>query len=270
LGNPVYCSANITPLINDLTPGNNSDIIDDIIAASSDPNYKEVFPAGDLSLAFITSQNPLTYRIHFQNLGTAPAQIVRIEDLLDPDLEYTSIEYISSSFPCTMTLSSPNQLEFAFFGINLPAASVNEPASHGFVEYRIRPKSTLQPGTFITNNAGIYFDFNAPIYTNLVQNKVVTSTVGVVENATTTNPLTLFPNPTSDYCMLEINSNASQKVEIEIYNLLGILVKQIGMELSNGINRLTIPVADLSSGNYFMFVADKNGKQVTKFSVVKH
>ncbi len=268
IGAPVYCSATLLPVLNDTTPSNNSDFINDIVAASYDPNYKEVVPAGDVDLSFISSQDWLTYTIYFQNLGTAPAQMVYISDLLDPDLEYASLEFVSSSYPCAMTLSGANELEFTFTGINLPAASVNEPASHGFVEYRIRPKSTLLPGTYITNNAGIYFDFNTPVYTNLVHNKVVTS-VGIEENAGNGDQITVYPVPASDYCILELNAAGSREVEIEIYNLMGLLVKKHTQKLDNGINRVTIPVAELSNGNYFISVTGNNGKLVSKFTVVR-
>ncbi len=268
IGTPVFCSANITPLINDLTPGNNSDILSDTIIVSCDPNFKEVFPNGDVELSFIAAQNWLTYTIHFQNLGTAPAQIIRIQDFLDHDLEISSLELIATSFPCTQSIKSPNLLEFEFNGINLPAAIVNEPASHGFVEYRIRPKSTLVSGNLITNGAGIYFDFNSPIYTNIVHNRVVT-TVGVAENNIEYDPIAIYPNPSSTYCTLEINSIDSHNLQIEIYNILGTLLNTFGQEVSAGLNLINIQTNDFSAGIYFIFVKDQSRKQILKFSVVR-
>ncbi|MBK7970889.1 MAG: hypothetical protein IPK08_19305 [Bacteroidetes bacterium] len=41
--------------------------------------------------------------------------------------------------------------------INLPDSNANEPASHGFISYRIKPLSTLTAGTEFTNLAAIYF-----------------------------------------------------------------------------------------------------------------
>lgn len=266
-GLPVYCSAEITTLANEVNTANNFDSIDDLVATSFDPNFKEVTPPGDLDVTFINAQDWLTYRIHFQNLGTAPATIIRISDILDYDLEISSLEFVTSSFPCTMTLVHPNQLEFSFFGINLPAASVNEPMSHGFVEYRIRPKSFLMPGTYITNNAGIYFDFNAPVYTNMVFNKVV-NTVGVEENADHPFQVSVYPNPAATYFILEVISTESAKTPIKIYNLLGILIKNYELELTQGINRLEIPVEELSDGNYFIAVGEKT-KLISKLSMTK-
>lgn len=44
--------------------------------------------------------------------------------------------------------------------------------SNGFVAYTIQLKSNLPAGTQITNNADIYFDFNAPIETNTTLNTI--------------------------------------------------------------------------------------------------
>src|SRR5688572_16388743 len=268
-GTPISCMANIIPMGSDLSPLNNIDYVIDTIATSYNPNFKEVSPAGDVDLAFITTQDWLTYRIYFQNLGTVPAQMVRISDLLDPDLELSSLEFVTSSFPCTMKYTNPNQLEFTFYGINLPSVSIDEPGSHGFVEYRVRPKATLLPGMYITNNAGIYFDLNAPVYTNLVHNKVVTS-VGIEENSVDEDPISVYPNPATDYCILEINSSDSRVVEIEIYNLMGALVKKHLHQLSGGINRVTIPVMEISNGEYFVLINGKEKRLVSKISIIRN
>ncbi|MBK9629215.1 MAG: hypothetical protein IPO56_16370 [Flavobacteriales bacterium] len=42
---------------------------------------------------------------------------------------------------------------------------MNEPRSHGFVTFRIRPRTPVLPGTVIENIANIYFDFNPPVIT---------------------------------------------------------------------------------------------------------
>lgn len=268
IGSPVNCVATVSSSAIDYTPGNNTDILAEVVAAAYDPNIKEVAPSGDLPLSFISSQNWLTYKIHFQNLGTAPAQVVRIVDLIDPDLQISTLEYLSSSFPCVVTLSSPNQVEFRFTGINLQPASVNEPASHGYVEFRIRPKSTLQPGTYITNNAGIYFDFATPVYTNLVHSKVVTS-VGFNDSPGDITSMTLYPNPATNQCKLEFNSPAAGNIKIDLYNFIGASVKQFTANVSSGMNQILFSVGDLPSGNYFMMITDENQTRYSRLSVVK-
>lgn len=43
---------------------------------------------------------------------------------------------------------------------------MDEPASHGYVTYRVRPRSDVGAGEVIHNTASIYFDFNVPVRTN--------------------------------------------------------------------------------------------------------
>jgi hypothetical protein len=75
---------------------------------------------------------------------------------------------VSSSHLNTYTIDD-NKLTWAFNNINLPDSNINEPASHGYIAYRIKPKSTVTIGDTIHNTAGIYFDFNLPVATNNAQ-----------------------------------------------------------------------------------------------------
>jgi type IX secretion system substrate protein len=54
----------------------------------------------------------------------------------------------------------------------LPDSISNEPESHGYVIFEVEPLPALPNGTQITNDVGIYFDFNPPIYTNTVLNTI--------------------------------------------------------------------------------------------------
>ncbi|MBK9506828.1 MAG: T9SS type A sorting domain-containing protein [Bacteroidetes bacterium] len=73
------------------------------------------------------------------------------------------------------TLDADSVAHFIFPDIYLADSTTDEPASHGFVVYTIKPKPGLDYNTLITNNAGIYFDFNEPVITNTVSNTVVDS-----------------------------------------------------------------------------------------------
>jgi hypothetical protein len=58
----------------------------------------------------------------------------------------------------------------SFLNIYLPDSTFDEPRSHGYFAFSIRQKAGLLPGTEIPASAGIIFDFNAPVQTNLVMN----------------------------------------------------------------------------------------------------
>jgi len=55
----------------------------------------------------------------------------------------------------------------------LPDLNTNEPASHGFVKFRIQARDSLAEMEEITNKTDIFFDFNPPIETNTTHNLMV-------------------------------------------------------------------------------------------------
>ena len=63
-------------------------------------------------------------------------------------------------------MSDEGVINFVFPEIMLPDSNSNEPASHGFVKFKIDQNPDNPPGSIIENKAAIYFDFNEPIITN--------------------------------------------------------------------------------------------------------
>ena len=63
---------------------------------------------------------------------------------LDSKLDWTSLEMISSSHNYELSITQGGKLEWLFKNILLPDSNVNEPASHGFISFRIKPKPELQ------------------------------------------------------------------------------------------------------------------------------
>ncbi len=138
------------------------------VVNSYDPNDKQVHPADFID----TLQDWLNYTVRFQNTGNAPAQHVVIEDTLSQFLDWTSFELLSYSHNNNTTIGPNGEVRFAFPYIELPDSNSNEPESHGYVRYRIKPLQNLPLGTAIENTAFIYFDFNPPIITNTTVNTV--------------------------------------------------------------------------------------------------
>nr|MBP6827208.1 hypothetical protein [Saprospiraceae bacterium] len=139
---------------------------------SFDPNIKEAQPKGITDAHFIRPSTELTYQITFQNLGTDTAHNVVILDTLSQFLDTTSLRPGVSSHPYTWKLLGGNVLRFSFDNIGLPHAAANTAGSIGFVKYRISQTPGNTPGTQIDNQAGIYFDFNAPVMTNTVTHRI--------------------------------------------------------------------------------------------------
>ena len=146
-----------------------------IVFCSEDPNDKLVAPIQDEIEHFILYEDTLNYTVRFQNTGNFPAEDVVIKDTLDPALDWLSLRPITASHDYEVDLDlNTGELTFSFLGIMLPDSVNNEPESHGFVHFEIQPRQDAPEYTIITNQAAIYFDQNAPIYTNSVFNTLVT------------------------------------------------------------------------------------------------
>jgi hypothetical protein len=91
---------------------------------------------------------------------------------------------VAASHPYTLAIENGSQLTWTFKNILLPDSNINEPASHGYIVYRIRPKTDVMAGETIHNTASIYFDYNLPVLTNdastLVRANLVTLPQGLL------------------------------------------------------------------------------------------
>ena len=148
---------------------------EEVITCAYDPNDKLVTPKGSGPYGAIPFDTEwLTYTIRFQNTGNDTATTVVIEDLLSNDLDHGSLQVLGYSHPISgLNIGSGGLATFRFDNIQLPDSNVNEPASHGFVKFRVRMHPGLPHLTEITNNVGIYFDLNPPAITNTVLNTIV-------------------------------------------------------------------------------------------------
>ncbi|MFL5738622.1 MAG: T9SS type A sorting domain-containing protein [Flavisolibacter sp.] len=165
LGDTITNHVNITPVANDETPNDNSSITRQVLVGSFDPNDKSQLDGGSVSSNFILSGGYLQYMIRFQNTGTDTAFHVRVTDTLDSRLDWSSLQILSSSHPAIVSLENGNQLTCDFRDINLVDSNKNESFSHGFIVYKIKPK-TAAPSQIIHNRAAVYFDYNEPVITN--------------------------------------------------------------------------------------------------------
>ncbi|MBL7746969.1 MAG: hypothetical protein JNM19_06050 [Chitinophagaceae bacterium] len=156
----------INPVVGDSVIINNVSNVDQPVTGSYDPNDKTESHGPGFPVQLLAAGEYLNYTIRFQNTGNDTAFRVLIRDTLDPKLDWSSLQMISASHNYRLTVTNGNILEWKFDPIILPDSTHNEPASHGFVAFRIRPRHDLAAGDTIANRAGIYFDFNPPILTN--------------------------------------------------------------------------------------------------------
>jgi uncharacterized repeat protein (TIGR01451 family) len=144
------------------------------IVDSFDPNDKAVSPAGVTDQHYTPTGGRLDYVIRFQNTGTDVAYKVVVADTLSEHLDVSTLRVGAVSHAYTMTMSGKGRpvLTFTFNNIMLPDSNANEPKSHGFIRFSIAPKADLPEKTRIENFADIFFDYNEPVRTNTVLNRI--------------------------------------------------------------------------------------------------
>jgi uncharacterized repeat protein (TIGR01451 family) len=144
------------------------------IIDSFDPNDKLVSPAGVTTTHYTPTGAELKYRIRFQNTGTDVAYKVVVVDTLSEHLDISTLTLGAVSHPYTMNVSGKGRpvLTFTFDNILLPDSNSNEPQSHGFINFNIKPKKELSEKTRVENFADIFFDFNEPVRTNTTLNSI--------------------------------------------------------------------------------------------------
>jgi hypothetical protein len=199
IGTGVLVVGKVTTLFAEGPTANNSDQINAIVVGAYDPNDKQVEPA-TATLTDLQANNPFTYTVRFQNTGNFPADFVELIDTLSGALQWNTLRFLSSSHPCTYTLEQ-GVLKCFFDNIFLPASSMDEPNSHGYAKFSIRPIEGLTIGDKVENFCDIYFDYNPPIRTNTAATEVVLfGPGGNPPNETST--LSVRPNPASYFLRL--------------------------------------------------------------------
>jgi uncharacterized repeat protein (TIGR01451 family) len=255
IGTPIQSSASAINAA-DLTPNNNNITLSGFITGSYDPNDKLVFPAGGVLPSFITNGEKLDYTINFQNTGNDTAFTVVIIDTLSNNLDLSTFQIISSSHPMVVN-AYDNVIWFRFNNILLPDSNTNELLSHGFVKYRIQPKSSLVLGDMVENEAYIYFDFNAPILTNTTTTIVAIPTdLASMQKGQT---LEIKPNPIQQGWLFI--SSGSQIQSLEIMDVAGKTLMNLE---GNNKTEMKVNLDYLRAGVYLLRVRDIEGTRTTR------
>ena len=117
---------------------------------------------------------------------------MHIRDTLSNDLDFSTLQTVATSHQgYLLTIASDKTrtpaktvATWVFDAINLEYAAHNEPASHGFVQFSVRPKPNVRAGSQVDNAAQIVFDYNVPVVTNTATVRVaaVTGTQSSVDH----------------------------------------------------------------------------------------
>lgn len=144
------------------------------ITDSYDPNDKLVTPVGRTGEFYTPTGSELKYKIRFQNTGTDVAYRIVVVDTLSEHLDLSTLQLGATSHLSRVEVSGKGRPVFTwtFDNIMLPDSTADEPGSHGYILFSIKPKADLAEKTLVENFADIFFDFNSPIRTNITQNRI--------------------------------------------------------------------------------------------------
>jgi len=217
-GDVITVYAEILSTNNEINISNNSMLFSYQVVNSYDPNLKEVYPEQVLP----GFEDYLTYTIHFQNLGSAPAFNIRIADTLSNNLDVETFKVINYSDPNTITINN-NILQVRFPNIMLPDSASNPEGSKGFIQYKIKPKSGLVVNSTIENTAHIFFDYNPAVVTNTaITEYVETLDVAAIEKESS---FKIFPNPSYGAINITTDLKLNGEIKIQLFDLSGKEIK---------------------------------------------
>ncbi|MFC7774619.1 DUF7619 domain-containing protein [Flavobacterium sp. GCM10027622] len=244
LGQVVTNTVALTDVVGDSEIRNDTSFMGQVIVGSYDPNDKSEAHGGKIVHSTFTENDYLNYTIRFENTGTYEAVNVRVNDVLDNQLDEATLETISASHPYILERKN-NVLNWKFDGIQLPPSVANSDIGHGFIHFRVKPKPGYAIGDSIPNTASIYFDFNPAIVTNTCTTEFVKTLEG---NSTNTGEFLLFPNPVNGIVSVVVKNSDAKIDTLTIMDLSG---KTVLKKVVN--DRIAVQdVTNLASGMYFI------------------
>jgi len=229
--------AAITPFENDTFIDDNEFLLNQVVVNSFDPNDKLESHGAGITPQQLANRDYLYYTIRFQNTGTASAINVVVKDTLEPNLDWTTFEMVKASHYYTLNISNRRNITWTFNGIYLPDSTTNEPYSHGFITFKIKPATGLNANSTISNRAAIYFDYNLPIFTNIMTTQVIQPRITSVTQKEI-KAIKLFPTPTNGVVQLDFDAMKYQNITMKVVDMLGNEMYQEPIRSNIGFNSI--------------------------------
>ena len=260
LGDLLTNSVTAEPLTGDAFPTNNNSSLSQNVVGSYDPNDKAESHGGRIVFDDFTANDYLYYTIRFENTGTANAEFIRVEDVLQTDLDENTFEMLNASHTVN-TRRSGNQLTWHFYNIDLPPTVTNPNDSHGYLYFRIKPRTGYAIGDVIPNTAFIFFDYNPSIVTNTFN----TEFVEFLDNPNfETDNIVLYPNPARDFVSI---SNTNETISaVSIYEISGKIIYSL---TENQTSEININTSAFAKGLYLIEIITEDNRKTNKKLIIK-
>ena len=176
-----------------------------------------------------------------------------------------TLKNIQTSHKAIFTIINERILHWEFKDINLIDSLHNEPNSHGFVQFNIRPNDNLPYGQHIENSALIVFDYYQKTPTNKTKVRLEPSFT-VAENESS---LIVYPQPVVNQMTAQYKSLKKEKVVIQICDMNGKLAYFIKKNVLEGWNRFDYYLGGLNSGIYIINIVGSKGHISKKIVLTK-
>lgn len=258
---------------NDIDMSNNIDTVHQVVVGSWDPNNKLPVVTNNNNpnhqiISSINADQSITYTINFQNTGTAPAVNVSVIDQLSADIVASSFQMLNSSHNAVVSRNG-NNLLFRFSQIMLPDSNSNEPASHGWITFKVNAQNGLAQGHIISDEAAIYFDFNAPVITNDAAVLMVGPTA--INNLSNDNiGLNIYPNPASTEATVAYQLKNVGDVEVKLTDMQGKIVTSTTFASQQaGNHQFKISTAPIANGVYMLQLTTADQTKTLKLNINK-
>lgn len=245
-------SATINPITLDETPDDNTINFNQEVVNSIDPNDKTCIEGETITPDQVGKY--IHYLIRFENTGSANAVNVVVKDVIDTTkYDLLSLIPLNASHDFYTRIKNGNEVEFIFENIQLPFDDAN---NDGYILFKIKTLPTLNVGDSFSNEANIYFDYNAPILTN---NETTIIQEALSIDKFSLSNIKVYPNPTTEYFKIDNLTSLDIKT-IELYHISGKKIKQFSISEKYEVN-------DLSSGVYFIKI--KTEQTETNVKLIK-
>ncbi|MFD2916010.1 T9SS type A sorting domain-containing protein [Psychroserpens luteus] len=250
-GDELNFEATIYPIQDDETPNNNDFGLKQIVINSYDPNDITCLEGETIEPDDVDKY--VHYMIRFENLGTANAtNIVVKNNIDDTKFDINTLVPLDGSHDYYTRINTQNDVEFIFENINLP---FDDATNDGYVLYKIKTLESLVLGDTFSNQAEIYFDFNAPIITNTYTTEIAEDNLSVLNtNLVETN---IYPNPVNDILTIESEAVINSA---SIYDINGRAI--LTSKFNDASHQMDLSLLD--SGIYFLKVFSNRGNETLK------
>ncbi len=267
-GDTLHQFAAILPFENDSFLPDNQYFLRQLVVNSIDPNDKAEAHAGGITTQELNQRDFLYYTIRFQNTGTAAANVVTIKDTLSTALDWNTFEMLSASHSYQLSVTGKRYITWNFSNIYLPDSTSDEPGSHGYIHFRIKPAAGLTPDDLITNRAAVYFDYNPPVITNTVSTQILQPRITAVA-LNSIKSINVYPNPTNDLLMINAEALQNGKYTLQILDVNGQTVRSEHLNWTIGKQTNSISLQGLPEGLYLLSISNPQQKTLYTSKILK-